>query len=69
MDRDSQGIVLDFHEHWPKDKLHEELLSLRDPWVLADYWMDHCKESTRHGGDENPPVAESIFARLDDRML
>ena len=62
MDRDSRGIVLDFHEHWPKDKLHEELLSLRDPWVLADYVMDYFDEQ---GGHEKP----CVFEDLDKRML
>ena len=62
MDRDSQGIVLEFHEHWPKDKLHEELLSLRDPWKLVDYVMDYYDEQ---GGHEKP----CVFEGLDKRML
>ena len=66
MDRDSRGIVLEFHEHWPKDKLHEELLSLRDPWVLADYTMDWWKEKAEHYlGLERP----CVFDGLGDRML
>ena len=70
MDPDSESIVLNFHEHYPKDKLHEELLSLRDPWILADRVMDWWRE---HPVDDfSMPMnveAPCVFDGLDRRML
>ena len=34
---DAQGVIMGFHEYYPKDKLHAELLSLRHPWVEQQY--------------------------------
>ena len=67
MDPDSEGLVFDFHEHYPKDKLHAQLLSLRDPWILADFIMDFWRE--KEIDDEGNVVkAACVFDGLDHRM-
>ena len=29
--QDAEGIIMEFHEYYPKDRLHEELVSYREP--------------------------------------
>ena len=67
MDPDSESIVLNYHEHYPKDALHEELLSLRDPWILADRVMTWCREQPCDMF--GMPLRDSVFDGLDRRML
>ena len=44
LDADTASVVMDFHEYYPKDRLHAELVSIRDPWneqlFLARFWRD-----------------------------
>ena len=65
MDRDSESTMWEFHEHYPKDKIHAELLSLRDPLVLASRTLQHYREF----GINTCFPSLSIFDGLDSRML
>jgi len=67
MDPDSENLVLDFHEHFPKDKLHAELLSLRDPWILADYISDFWREKEIDDFGTQL-IYPCVFDGLDRRM-
>ena len=67
MDPDSESIVWEYHEYAPKDAIHAELLSLRDPWVLADFVMDWWREQPCD--DFGMPVRPCVFDGIDRRML
>lgn len=67
MNRDCQSIVLQFHEHFPKDRIHAELLSLRYPWILAHY-ISHFWRETEIDDDGNTIIAKSVFDGLDHRL-
>ena len=54
---DAQGVIMGFHEYYPKDKLHAELLSLRDPWNEQQYLC-------RFWRDDRPCVFDNLRGRL-----
>ena len=66
MDRDSESTMWEYHEYYPKDKIHAELLSLRDPLVLAARTLQHYR---KFGINTACFPSLSIFDGLDSRML
>ena len=66
MDRDSEQIMWDFSVN-PKEKLHMELLSLRNPWIMAVYVGELWRES-EIDDDGNVVIAPCVFDGLAWRM-
>ena len=55
---DEQGIIMAFHEYFPKDALHAELLSLNHPWIEQQY-------SARFWNWDRPTVFDCLTVRMN----